>query len=225
MIKKLTKQFYIAVEGDTECHYFAHLQKLINNDPRCKTKVDLKVKKVSKPSSYVKSYSILQSSILYCVYDVEGLSSNDTNRFDMILKDATASKNKKDFQYKLAYSNLSFEMWIILHKQANCPVVDTKEGYCITINKVFNKHFENLSHYKKENNFNSLLQSILLDDVLFAITNAKQLEQRNSSETVPTKYGKHQYFKKNPATSLHALVEEILECSGILNSTKELVHD
>lgn len=61
-----------------------------------------------------------------------------------------AEKIGKKVKYDLGYSNLTFELWIILHK-LDCNSSKTNcNHYLSELNKAYNENFEDLREYKEE---------------------------------------------------------------------------
>ena len=59
------------------------------------------------------------------------------DKFERILSEIKESKKQKNINYLLGYSNFTFELWLILHKQ-NCNGPLTKrQDYITQINKCF----------------------------------------------------------------------------------------
>lgn len=85
------------------------------------------------------------------------------------------------------------------------------------INKVFNEKFENLDHYKNENNFKRCLSKLNLDNVRLAIERSKTImEIKVANGECEEQYKGFKYYKENPSLSIWKCVEEILyECDLI----------
>ena len=90
---------------------------------------------------------------LYHLCDVEGIDVEDQTRFQSYLKDLKSVKKQKGLQYDLGYSNFSFELWMILHKNDFNACLTYKKDYLSLINKAYGQNFVSLKSYKKEENF------------------------------------------------------------------------
>lgn len=88
----------------------------------------------------------------------------------------------KKIKYNLAYSNLSFELWILLHKKVCCQSLANNKSYLKLLNDNFNQNFSSLDDYKKRNNFERVIEQLSLDDVKNAINRAKSLEPKKSNQ-------------------------------------------
>ena len=84
-------KYFISREGDTEQWYFEWLQKIINNDPRTKNKIEFKFLNVT-PSSFTKSNhntftrDMLKGSCFCRIQDIEDYGQDRINKFKDMLK-------------------------------------------------------------------------------------------------------------------------------------------
>ena len=126
-----------------------------------------------------------------------------------------SEKLGKSIKFDLGYSNIDFELWIILHKKDLFGTVENKAQYLKNINQVFGTKFEALREYKEERNFKQILSKITLDDVKDAIGRAEKITgQRKSEDNLIKTYG-YEWFDKNPALSVHCIVKKILSECGV----------
>lgn len=207
-------KYFFSVEGETESLYLEHLKKLIlAQDFRIANPV-IRVEKLS-PLKVVKKLSLLQSCIITSFFDVED-DTNHKQHFENILKEMKqAEKLGKSIKYELAYSNIDFELWIILHKKDLFGNVGSKAQYLKSINQIFGTKFEALREYKTERNFSQILSKITLDDVKAAIARAEKITKQRMSEGNPIRTCGYEWFDKNPALSVHNVVKKILSECGV----------
>jgi hypothetical protein len=86
-----------------------------------------------------------------------------------------------------------------------------RSDYLVPINKYYNEKFIDLFEYKKENNFNRLLKSISLNDVINAIANANTIiSDQISKGYKPINFSNYNYYKQNPALLIHKIIESII---------------
>ena len=116
----------------------------------------------------------------------------------------------------MGYSNYSFDLWIILHKSNTGIKRNHRSDYLSDINRCFNTHFESMARYKEETNFKRLLNSLTLDDVINAISNAEKIQQRNMRDYNKISHCGYEYYRENPSLSIHEYVKEILKSVGLL---------
>lgn len=207
-------KYFFSVEGETERLYLEHLKKLIlAQDLRIANPV-IRIEKLS-PLKVVKKLSLLQPCIITSVFDVED-DTNHKQHFESILKEMKqAEKLGKSIKYELAYSNIDFELWIILHKKDLFGSIGSKNQYLPHINSIFGTKFEALKEYKEEKNFSQILSKITLDDVKKAITRVEKImNQRISEETLLKSFG-YEWCDKNPSLSIHNAINTILKECGV----------
>ena len=214
MSERRNIKYFFSVEGETENLYLEHLKKLIlAQDLRIANPV-IRVEKFS-PLKVVKKLPLLQPCIITSVFDVEE-DTNHKQHFENILKEMKqAEKLGKSIKYELAYSNIDFELWIILHKKDLFGNVGSKAQYLKSINQIFGTKFEALREYKTERNFSQILSKITLDDVKAAIARAEKITKQRMSEGNPIRTCDYEWFDKNPALSVHNVVKKILSECGV----------
>ncbi|MBR3326242.1 MAG: RloB domain-containing protein [Atopobiaceae bacterium] len=121
-----------------------------------------------------------------------------------------ANRMGKRLRYRCAYSNLTFDLWMILHK-ANAVHCGHRDEYLRQINATYGTDFREMHEYKREANFKGLLSGIGLDDVASAVERAKKMNEvtmRRGART--TEHCGFTYCLDNPYTELHDLVGEML---------------
>lgn len=218
-MKKICNKYYLSVEGETEKWYFEYLQDLINNKEELpyNVKFNIQIKKsiISRAKSISAPYKIKAFHI--CDYE----SNNDVHitQFNQVLEDLkNVKKINKNINYKLGYSNFSFDLWIILHKKQQKGIINHRKQYVNGINDTYNESFQFIDDYKKEKNFKKILSKISFDDVLTAITNGNEIRKMNiqNSKQNYRKYGQFEYYTQNPDMTINECVEQILkECGAI----------
>lgn len=208
-------QYFFSVEGETEVLYFKHLQNLIRQVESRTANPVIRVEKIC-PASFSKKISILKSCPVFAVYDVEEDDTEHRKRFDTILKEMKAVETSgKSIKYELAYSNIDFELWIILHKKDLFGSIGSKKQYLSNINNSFGTKFQGLKEYKEEKNFSQILLKITLDDVKSAITRAEKIMKQRNAESVLLKSYGYEWCDKNPSLSIHNAVKKILVECGV----------
>lgn len=208
-------QYFFSVEGKTEILYLEHLQKLVRAEENRIANPVFQIEKCS-PSKITRKITFIQPCTITSVFDVEDSDTEHRNRFENTLKEMReATKLGKAITFDLAYSNIDFELWIILHKKDLFGNVGSKAQYLKSINQIFGTKFEALREYKEERNFKQILSKITLDDVKDAIGRAEKITgQRKSEDNLIKTYG-YEWFDKNPALSVHCIVKKILSECGV----------
>ncbi len=216
---KYTQKYYFSVEGETEKLYLEWLIGQIKKDSGYR--VPLECKPLS-PLRFVRRANILDKKAkVFHMCDYED-PNTDPMRFPKLLKEmreAESVSGSKKFTYSLAYSNLSFELWVLLHK-TDCfgsqAYIDNywpklKSAYKLTT-------VQSLSEFKEEDNFKNLvLDKLTLQDVRVAIERAKKIEQINLQNGLKKQtYKKFEYYADDPSLSVWESIEDMLRECGLL---------
>lgn len=206
-------KYFFSVEGETEVLYFQHLKKLIYAEEKRIANPVFHIEK-SSPLKYAKKLPVIQSCTITAVFDVEDNDADHMQRFENTLKEMKDSeKIGKAIKYELGYSNIDFELWIILHKKDMFGNISSRSQYLTNINSVFGTKFQGLKEYKVEKNFNKILSQITLEDVKNAITRAEKIINQRKSEDKPLISSGYEWYERNPSLSVHLAIKKILlEC-------------
>lgn len=216
--RKRNIKYFFTVEGDCEDWYLGHLQKLINTNEKslCTVQIERVItRELEKTAKTINPVTVPQT--LYHLCDVEGIDDEDQTRFQNYLKDLKMVKKQKGIQYDLGYSNFSFELWMILHKQACNGCLTYKKEYLALINKAYDENFSSLKSYKNKDNFQSCLDKIDLSDIKMAVARAKDImvmRKRNGDKEISLYT--YKYYKDNPALTIWQSIEKILKDCRLL---------
>ena len=219
MIKKICNQYYLSVEGETEKWYFEYLQELINSSEEIPFKVNFDIKINKSIISRAKSISAIDSIKAFHICDYESNDEEHKLQFERVLEELkNVKKINRKINYKLGYSNFSFDLWIILHKKQQKGAVSHRKQYVKGINKAFNENFQFIDDYKEEKNFKRILKQITLEDVISALNNANEIRKMNEENFKCNyrKYGRFEYYTENPDMTINECVEQILKECGVI---------
>lgn len=219
MTRKTNNTFYVSVEGETEIRYLDRLQHLINtgNYP-----YNLKIiKKVTDPLSFAKSKNIgFNEYPFYHVCDYESNNEEDYQRFLKFIDNVSDASKIVKSGYKLAYTNFCFELWLILHKKKFTKSCVNKKKYLDQINQTFQLNCKSWSEIKKEDVMNKILQTIEIEDVIFAINNAKEIMSDNVDKYQLIGHRHTKFYKENPSLNVHEFIELVLKRCKVLEGEK-----
>lgn len=220
--KPITCQYYFSVEGNTEYWYLKHLQKLINQEvstDSTKQRVDFNIAVEKNPKSRVKCMSVLYSTELFHCIDIEGNSLQAQNAINSTIDLMDEANKLKNIHCEFVYSNLSFDLWMILHKAPrpfNRHVTDVSQ-YLQYINQFYNTVFQDMDDYKKQRNFEKCLTQITLNDVRNAVLFSKTImDACNSNGVRLLKRKGYSYYFDNPSLEFGNMVKKILANSKVL---------
>lgn len=223
MIKRLKAknpwklQFLAGVEGECERWYLEHLRYLINQVGNDYT-VSFECFKNIRPLSMMKRMKLDMYDGFFYLWDrengTEGTEKNFCYVFSELLQ---VQKEKKKLTIEPGYSHLSFELWILLHKQEMNGHMTKVRDYLELINETFHTDFKTLRDYKAERNFKEkILGQITLEDVVKAIQLARKLRNHcESVKKVSTPRGKYLTYDTNPDLWIHECIAIVLKKCGI----------
>ena len=216
--RKQTLTYFFSVEGETEKWYLDWLENQINAAPEAKYKVKIKAEVQKDPVSYSKKLTIHEKTTVWHLTDIEGTTPEHVQAIEATLsrlKDVRLLR--KTITYKWGYSNLSFDLWMILHKRSCNAELSNVDGYLRHINSAFSASFESMKKYKEEANFKRCLGELSLADVKTAIDRAKNIMLRNQWDGYPlTQYKGYAYYIHNPSLDLWQPIEAMLQECGLI---------
>lgn len=211
-----TKKFTLTVEGETEKLYFTWLEKIINSCEEKTYKVSLNAKVQQSPRSFYKGTNSKVNPVVFHVCDVESTNKIHLDKLNKILKEMKEAKTFKGIKYNLGYSNFSFELWMVLHRNNCFGKQFDRSKYLVPLQKCFNEKFEDLKHFKQHDTFIRCLNKLSLSDVKDAIKRAEIIQKDNiNSGNILIKYAGYEYYKENPSLSINNVVKTILIESGL----------
>lgn len=211
-----SEKFEFAVEGDTEQYYLEWLAQQINNDQNASCRCCIPTPKKGKDPEVVrrKFKPSFGSKRYYYLADKERY--HDRTSFRAFIKKLKPKPGyEKSIKFKLGYCNVSFELWILLHKTDFSTPIQTPDEYLPHINKAFGTKFQDLRRYKEENGFKQILKKLTMDDVKKAIVRAKNIQKQAAKIAEKHTYCGYEYFDVNPSLSIHEVIEEILTTCGV----------
>lgn len=216
-MKKSTKKYYFTVEGNTEKWYLDWLQKIINSTEEAIYKVSIDSCVEKNPLQRAKSLTVISPVEIYHLSDYESDDEEHIKNFMNTMNNMKAAENiGKEITYKFGYSNFTFDLWIILHKQ-NCNSPKTNRfQYLDDINSAYGESFLSMKQYKSKENFEKCLASLKLSDIIDAVNRAKNIMRCNADNGYKLyEYKGYRYYKENPSLFVWEPIENILKDCGL----------
>lgn len=217
--RKENLQYYCSVEGETEQWYFEWLSNIIKeSNLKYTVKIDAKIQK--NPYKYAKGLTLItncQDNLdVWHISDYEGKDEVHDNEFKNVIDNIEKVNTMgKSLTYHFGYSNLTFELWIILHKMKFKTMIFNRHKYYETINKCYDEKFQSNDEFKHKKNFRRCLNKLSLDDVVTAVNNAQEIMDEKVKNCINKKYYKgFPYYEENPALEVHEFVKKILKDCG-----------
>lgn len=211
--RKQTKKYYFTVEGETEQWYLQWLRDKINETEEAAYEVSFNCPVQKNPLKRAKSITVTNKTEIWHLFDYESDEPVHIQRFKETMDNMKSAQSLgKQIVYKLGYSNLTFDLWIILHKADCNGHITHRKNYLDPINNAYGECFNSMDEYKKETNFKRCLGKLDLSNVNEAINRAKGIMQRNNDNGYTLQqYKKYTYYKENPSLSIWEIIEKILK--------------
>ena len=113
--------------------------------------------------------------------------------------------------YHFGYSNLTFDLWIALHKVDCKTRLSDRKQYLPYINRGYGESFESMVKYKQRDNFHRCLGKLTLEDVRNAVIRAKEImEQIDGQGYRQLEYKGYRYYEENPSLEVWRPIDLIL---------------
>lgn len=113
--RKTTKKYYFSVEGETEYWYLKWLQRIINENENASIKVSFDCIVQTNPMKRAKSMVVTGKTEIWHLFDYESDEPVHVKQFMETIDQMKNAKNLgKQINYKLSYSNLTFDLWMKL---------------------------------------------------------------------------------------------------------------
>ena len=211
-----TKKYVFTVEGETEMWYLEWLRDKINACPDRTYNIAVDPKVQQSPKKFYKGTTSKLTPKVAHICDVESNEQVHVDKFKNILSEMKEAKTQKKINYQLGYSNYAFELWIVLHKKDCSGPLTHRSQYLKHINKIFGECFEDLDHYKQEDNFKRCLSKLTLDDAKKAVKRAEKITEANKENGMTVLQHKgYTYFKDNPSLSVHEIIKGMMTECGV----------
>lgn len=192
--RKIKDTILIITNGKrTEKLYFENLTHSFRST--YKIKVEYKNEQPDKLVDYAISMMFNSYNQIWCIFDID-----DTYEDGHLISALTNAKKNK---IHIAYSNESFEVWLLCHLTGNISATLNRRSYIKEINNIIK------SQYKK--NDLDLLKNKFIPNVLQAAENAKKTYQRYEAEYQKTSGGNKDYpiWDWKSTTTVYQLIEAL----------------
>ncbi|MCI5731462.1 MAG: RloB family protein [Eubacterium sp.] len=211
--RKSTKKYYFSVEGETEEWYLLWLRDLINSTEEAAFKVAIDCKIEKDPLKRAKGLVTTTKTEIYHISDYESDEAVHVKQFtDTMDRMKAAMGLGKQIIYKFGYSNLTFDLWIVLHKADCFGSLVHRKNYLSHINRAYGEEFESMDEYKHEDNFKRCLKKLSLDDVIKAVERSEKIMENNvAAGYVMQKYKGFSYYKENPSLAVWEAIKKVLK--------------
>ena len=189
------------------------LRDLINSTEEAAFKVAIDCKIEKDPLKRAKGLVTTTKTEIYHISDYESDEAVHVKQFtDTMDRMKAAMGLGKQIIYKFGYSNLTFDLWIVLHKADCFGSLVHRKNYLSHINRAYGEEFESMDEYKHEDNFKRCLKKLSLDDVIKAVERSEKIMEHNVAVGyVLQKYKGFSYYKENPSLAVWEAIKKVLK--------------
>ena len=203
------KTYLCICEGLQEKMYLEHVAKLMKRFPE---KVITFHTFIDSPQRLLNRYEEYDSAAIFD-YDLDDVKfKKNIEICDKLNKELKPSKRKSGRHIYHAYSNVNFDLWLILHKKECSGCVWKNDAYIQDVRK--NYGLKSTDNIKNEEIINKILSQITLEDVKDAIKRAEQIRS-GKVKADGWNIGNTLVFS-NPDFSIDQFLKTVLEDSGDL---------
>lgn len=194
------------------------MENLINATDEAFYKVSFNCPVQKNPLKRAKTMTVTDKTEIYHLSDYESDEPIHVQEFKETMDNMKKAKELgKQITYKFGYSNLTFDLWMVLHKNDCNTCLTHRTQYLSHINRAYSESFENKDEYKEEKNFKRCLSKLELSDVIAAINRVKRIMTRNKdNEYILHQYKGFKYYEENPSLMIWEPIEKILNVCEII---------
>ena len=211
-MQKGTISYYGAYEGLQEEKYLKHLQFLINQNQNATKRVNFRftssngggplyiVQKSLRSSTFANLKELIKNKKIVAIFD-----------YDFKQDFIEAIHYGEKHCVILGYSNVNFDLWLLLHKKKFQKKITKTNGYEKELRKVY--HLDKDDNIKTEEHIEKILNQITLEDVKRAIENAREIskfheENKDNISSLSNHY-------EQPYIKLYEFIAMVLEEVGL----------
>lgn len=203
------KTYLCICEGKQEKMYLEYVASLAKDFPRKVIKFNTYI---DTPYRLTKTYEDYDSVALFD-YDFNDVEFKRNIKFCDSLNDKQRPKKWKKGRYIYhAYSNVNFDLWLILHKEDFNRSVSRNDAYISEVRRIYGLSIR--ENIKNEGVINKILNQITLEDVKNAIERAGRIKREKRAEDAII-IGSSSIYS-NPDFSIHEFLKLVLKDSGDL---------
>ncbi len=203
------KNYLCVCEGQQEEMYLNHVAMLISDFPNRAVKFNTIV---DSPKRLTKSYVEYDSAALFD-YDFNDVQfTRNIELCDRLNSSKNSGKRKGGKCTYHAFSNVNFDLWLILHKEDYNRSVSRNDEYLLDVKRIYD--IEQKENIKNESVIKKILGQIKLDDVKMAIHRATRIRE-GKIDTDKIFVGSSFYYP-NPDFTIHDFLKLVLEDCGEL---------
>ncbi|OBR68406.1 hypothetical protein A7K91_21225 [Paenibacillus oryzae] len=204
----LVRRNYICTcEGSQEKIYLEHVAKLLTIFPQRVVSINAII---DQPGRLERQYEQYDRASLFDYDFNKELFEKNILQCEKMQREDKRAKGKNRRRTFHAYSNVNFDLWLVLHKEnCNRPAA-SNDGYLDIVRRIY--HLDKEDNIKKEQNIRRIVEQISLQDVKAAIRRAEDIRNKKVETDCEIIGGTHIY--PNPDFSIHIFLKYVLQAVG-----------
>jgi hypothetical protein len=203
------KTYLCICEGQQEEMYLAHVASLLKKFPNRVVKFNTMI---DKPYRLNKTYEEYDNAALFD-YDLNEVEFRKNIECCDQLNNANKPTKRKKGKYTYhAFSNVNFDLWLILHKEDFNRSVSSNSAYQADVKRIYG--LGSSENIKSKSAIEKILQQITLEDVKSAISRADKIRSEKM-EADKMIIGSTVCYP-NPDFSIHEFLKVVLKDCGEL---------
>lgn len=194
------KNYRCVVEGQQEELYLNHLAKLLKRRPNIVVTFN-----VSEGNAYELTKSYVEYDSV-CLFDYDFNKKEFEENLKICAAENRKNQKKRSARVHHAYSNVCFDLWLVLHKKDFFGSVSTNDAYVKDVIESYGLPKD--ADIKSKKVIDTILSQITLDDVKKAIERAQKIRSRKLPADAHN-IDSEVYFD-NPDFSIHNFIETVI---------------
>lgn len=203
------KTYLCVCEGQQEELYLNRISSLLTNFPQKVVKFNTKIGNADRLHKSYEEYDLV--AVFDYDFNEVGFKRN-IEICEQLKKTSKPTKRKNGKRIFHAYSNVNFDLWLILHKEDYNRPVCNNDAYVTDVRRIYGlKATENI---KCQNVIHRILEQITLEDVKSAIRRADVI--RGGKIETDGNFIGTTVFYSNPDFSIHEFLKVVLLDCGVV---------
>lgn len=207
----IRRNYFCVVEGQQEIIYLNRIAELFTNFPERAVKFNPVIGNADK----LNRKKSLPDYDRVCFFDHDFNQVEFERNLNTCIKlDSKRKRTRNNPGYRTyhAYSNICFDLWLVLHKEYTTRLVNSADGYIDDVRRIYS--LRKNADIKEEKVIETIVSQISLDDVRTAIANAQRIRKSKlPSDKIFT--DESNFYYSPPDFSIDMFLNTVLKEAGL----------